>query len=265
MGRGAPWTKEEVNALAAIVNRYIGPLNGRSVHFFVRLFRLGRIPHILTGEPNPRTPIAMHRYLTEHRYNAYYLLSEFGPTLILYTSTLSFECLTIHYCRFEVKVAGRALRRQARDRRARWVMENEIRAFPNQADDEEESEGDENEEDEEEEETDESDETDDHIEEDDDQQRERMTLRHVKPVNYCDVSSDLEDTSGTDESDNHDADDEEEGDEQSHSGDISKVEDDQDVEADVEDVQDGEVFNEIEVIDSTSVFRYNDCFRLPQV
>ena len=68
MGRGALWTKEEVNALAAIMNRHIGPLNGHSVHFFRRLLRLGRIPHILTAEPNPRTPIAMNRYLTEHRY-----------------------------------------------------------------------------------------------------------------------------------------------------------------------------------------------------
>ena len=69
MGRGALWTKKEVNALAAIMNQYIGPLNGHSVHFFARLLQLGRIPPILTGEPNPRTPIAMNRYLTEHRYN----------------------------------------------------------------------------------------------------------------------------------------------------------------------------------------------------
>ena len=71
MGRGALWTKEEVNALASIMTRYTGPLNGHSVHFFMRLLRLGRIPPILTAEPNPRTPIAMNRYLTEHRYNVF--------------------------------------------------------------------------------------------------------------------------------------------------------------------------------------------------
>ena len=69
MGIVALWTKEEVNALASIMNRYIDPLNGHRFQFFERLLQLGRIARILTGEPNTRAPIAMNRYLTKNRYN----------------------------------------------------------------------------------------------------------------------------------------------------------------------------------------------------
>ena len=114
-------------------------------------------------------------------------------------------------------------------------------------DDEEEAEGDDNGEVQEGEETDE---TDDQFVDDDNQQKDRVNLRNVKPVNYTDESSDTEDISGLAENDNHDVDDEQKGEEQyAQGGDISGSEDKDnlDVEADVEDVQDEEVFNEMEV------------------
>ena len=96
----------------------------------------------------------------------------------------------------------------------------------------------------------ETDETDDQFVDDDNQQKDRVNLRNVKPVNYIDESSDTEDISSLAEHDNHDFDDEQKGEKQyAQGGDISGSEDKDnlDVEADVEDVQDEEVFNEMEV------------------
>jgi hypothetical protein len=72
MGRGTAWSEEEIDALAAIVNQYIGSLSGYSISFFSMLFQLGRIPHILSQGPNPRTATAMCRYLANNRYNIFF-------------------------------------------------------------------------------------------------------------------------------------------------------------------------------------------------